>query len=100
MGRAFDALVVAEGIEDWASAMAVFELGCQLGQGYLFGRPSPVEAAVEIAERGRVDGPWPWIRESDIPPAAAPRVRDEELAPMLPGTWSDVDQPPYLTAFG
>jgi diguanylate cyclase (GGDEF)-like protein len=101
MGHAFDALVVAEGIEDWTSAMAVFELGCQLGQGYLFGRPAAVETAMTIAECGRVEGPWPWVRESDIPPTPVePRHRDEELQPMVPGTWSDLDQPPYLSAFG
>jgi EAL domain-containing protein (putative c-di-GMP-specific phosphodiesterase class I) len=100
MGHAFDAVVVAEGIEDWTSAMAVFQLGCQLGQGFLFGRPSPVEVALEIARRGRVDGPWPWTREGAVPAPAAPRMHDDDLAPMLPGTCSDVDQPPYLSAFG
>jgi EAL domain-containing protein (putative c-di-GMP-specific phosphodiesterase class I) len=99
MGHAFDALVVAEGIEDWDSARAVFELGCQLGQGYLFGRPSPVEDAMRIAECGRVDGSWPWVRESDIPRPVVPS--DDEVPAMLAAaTWADVDQPPYLSAFG
>jgi diguanylate cyclase (GGDEF)-like protein len=99
MGHAFDALVVAEGIEDWDSARAVFELGCQLGQGYLFGRPSPVEDAMRIAECGRVDGSWPWVRESDIPRPVVPS--DDEVPAMLAAaTWADVDQPPYLSALG
>jgi hypothetical protein len=51
-----------------------------------------------IAECGRVDGSWPWVRESDIPRAAVPA--DDEMPTMLSATWSDVDQPPYLSAFG
>jgi diguanylate cyclase (GGDEF)-like protein len=96
MGHAFDALVVAEGIEDWDSARAVFALGCQLGQGYLFGRPGPIEEAMPIAECGRVEGSWPWSRGNDAPPAA---VSDAEEPAMLGATWSDADQPPYLSAY-
>jgi len=35
--------VVAEGIETLPQARAVRELGCRLGQGYLLGRPQPLE---------------------------------------------------------
>jgi diguanylate cyclase (GGDEF)-like protein len=65
MAHAFDALVVAEGIEDWDSALAARELNCQLGQGYLFGRPEPIEAALPIARAGRVLGPWLGDRQPD-----------------------------------
>ena len=65
MARAFDALVVAEGIEDWSSALAARGLGCQLGQGYLFGRPASIDAALPIARAGRVDGPWVEDRQPD-----------------------------------
>jgi len=35
--------VVAEGIEDTATLTLLRELGCDIGQGYLFARPGPVE---------------------------------------------------------
>ena len=39
--------VVAEGIEDQETADILLDLGCELGQGYLFGRPMP---AGELAQ--------------------------------------------------
>ena len=41
MGRALKLWVVAEGIETADQAEALRELGCQIGQGYLFARPLP-----------------------------------------------------------
>ena len=43
LGAALGASVVAEGIEDAAVAARLAEIGCPLGQGYLFGRPQPIE---------------------------------------------------------
>jgi diguanylate cyclase (GGDEF)-like protein/PAS domain S-box-containing protein len=43
LGAALGASVVAEGIEDAGVAARLAELGCPLGQGYLFGRPQPIE---------------------------------------------------------
>jgi diguanylate cyclase (GGDEF)-like protein len=37
-----DVIVIAEGIETPARAAALAELGCPLGQGYLFGQPGPL----------------------------------------------------------
>ena len=44
LGRAYNLEVVAEGIEDGAQLGRLIGAGCQLGQGYLFGRPSPPQA--------------------------------------------------------
>ncbi len=40
LGRTLDLRVVAEGIEDDVQLTALRELGCELGQGYLFARPA------------------------------------------------------------
>jgi EAL domain-containing protein (putative c-di-GMP-specific phosphodiesterase class I) len=47
--KAFDALVVAEGIEVEEERAVLSELGCDLLQGYLLGRPSPWQQLVEAA---------------------------------------------------
>lgn len=41
MARALDLTVVAEGIETTEQLSALADLGCQVAQGYLFGRPMP-----------------------------------------------------------
>jgi diguanylate cyclase len=43
MGRALDMEVVAEGIETSEQVADLRELGCPLGQGFLFARPLPPE---------------------------------------------------------
>jgi diguanylate cyclase (GGDEF)-like protein len=44
LGTLFDLQVVAEGIERPDQFALLRELGCELGQGYLLGRPVPIEA--------------------------------------------------------
>ncbi|MFK4505902.1 EAL domain-containing protein [Bradyrhizobium daqingense] len=39
--------VVAEGIEDRATADFLVSMGCEEGQGYFFGRPMPAQAFVK-----------------------------------------------------
>ena len=41
LGRRLGLDVVAEGVEDEATRAALTDLGCELAQGYLFGRPVP-----------------------------------------------------------
>lgn len=43
LGESLGLPVVAEGIEEEADVAALLELGCEIGQGWLFGRPQPAE---------------------------------------------------------
>ena len=52
MAMAFDATVVAEGIEDLETLEEVRAMGCQFGQGYFLGRPEPFPIALDLARRG------------------------------------------------
>lgn len=52
MASALDLVVVAEGIEDWPSAAILREVGCDRGQGFLFGAPAPADSLPRLmAER-------------------------------------------------
>lgn len=46
MSRRLGLRVVAEGVETEAHRATLLDLGCELGQGYLFGRPVPAEEAL------------------------------------------------------
>jgi EAL domain-containing protein (putative c-di-GMP-specific phosphodiesterase class I) len=54
--------VIAEGVEEPYEAIALMEMGCAFGQGYLFGRPVPLEQTLDLI-RG-------WI------------ASDQEVAPI------------------
>jgi EAL domain-containing protein (putative c-di-GMP-specific phosphodiesterase class I) len=41
LGHSLGLRVVAEGIEDEATLALLADLGCDLGQGYLIGKPTP-----------------------------------------------------------
>jgi EAL domain-containing protein (putative c-di-GMP-specific phosphodiesterase class I) len=47
MAQALHLEVVAEGVENDAQADRLAGLGCELLQGYLFGRPMPLEHLLE-----------------------------------------------------
>ncbi|MFN3254792.1 MAG: EAL domain-containing protein [Ilumatobacter sp.] len=54
LGAELGLAVVAEGIETAAQSEAVQAIGCAIGQGYLFGKPTPPdEVAVHLAHRVR-----------------------------------------------
>jgi EAL domain-containing protein (putative c-di-GMP-specific phosphodiesterase class I) len=40
--------VVAEGIEETTEAVTLMDMGCAFGQGYLFGRPAPLEQTLHL----------------------------------------------------
>jgi len=54
MARDLSMMVVAEGIETEAQHAHLLALGCEYGQGYLFSKPVPGEAAREILLRPKI----------------------------------------------
>lgn len=48
LARELEIPVVAEGIESEAEAAALEAIGCEYGQGYLFGRPMPLRDAIDF----------------------------------------------------
>ncbi len=55
MAQAMGLEVVAEGIEYWATAATVYDMGCRFGQGFLFAQPMPFAEAAAAACRGSFD---------------------------------------------
>lgn len=53
LGQGLGKQVVAEGVETEEQRLKLAEMGCQLGQGYLFARPAPIEtfAPADTASR-------------------------------------------------
>ncbi len=51
--------VVAEGIEQAEEADALTAMGCAFGQGYLFGKPMPLDAAIVTTRRWAAIAPLP-----------------------------------------
>jgi diguanylate cyclase (GGDEF)-like protein/PAS domain S-box-containing protein len=57
LGTTMGLVTVAEGVENDSQLDRLLSNGCQYGQGYLFSRPLPAEAATRLAQRrGPVDG--------------------------------------------
>src|SRR5206468_1323808 len=63
---------VAEGIEHISQARRVRELGCELGQGYLFSKPLPAEQVIDLLRAQRVV-PGPSATSRSVPAAEAIR---------------------------
>ncbi len=55
MARTMGLSVVAEGIEDWSTAALIRDMGCDLGQGFLFARPVPLAELLGLVSTGTVD---------------------------------------------
>jgi len=56
LARAFEMGIVAEGVETEAHYQALFQMGCELGQGYGIARPMPADALVSWRPDPRVAG--------------------------------------------
>jgi diguanylate cyclase (GGDEF)-like protein len=55
LARSLDMTVIVEGIERQSQVRLLCDLGCRLGQGFLFGRPQPSEVALAAATRAEAD---------------------------------------------
>ena len=71
--------VVAEGVETEAQARAVRDLGCRIGQGYLFGRPQPLGALAPDNLKARSIAPRSRRSAAPRPIGAAAIARLMEL---------------------
>ncbi len=56
LGKALGLSVIAEGIETQAQLNTLHQLGCHLGQGFLFARPLPIDQALRLLN-GQTDPP-------------------------------------------
>ena len=65
--RKLELTAVAIGLESAAEMKALSELGCEIGQGYLFGQPMPQARLVEIVHKRAVTPP-----QASRPPAERP----------------------------
>jgi diguanylate cyclase (GGDEF)-like protein len=68
VAQALSLSVIAEGIETPSQMTMVQEMGCEMAQGFLLGRPSPAEVLESIA--------WPQLTQRD---AGAPAVHSQAV---------------------
>lgn len=52
LGRTLGLTIIAEGIEEAGQFRRLYELGCGLGQGFLFAEPQPADAITRMLEEG------------------------------------------------
>ena len=64
VGQALSLSVVAEGIEAQSQMTALKEMGCDLAQGFLMGKPSPAEVAESLLEGGFLPARAPLAKSS------------------------------------
>ncbi|NLT57174.1 MAG: GGDEF domain-containing protein [Actinomycetales bacterium] len=86
LGRNLGLEVVAEGVLDPGSRRALQEMGCPLGQGYLFSQPmKPRELPAFIASRGSIDRrpgqPGTPIARAALTGEVTPELLDRPPAP-------------------
>lgn len=53
LGRSLNIQTTAEGIEDYRQLNHLLHLGCDIGQGYLFGKPMPSGEVLSFIDQGR-----------------------------------------------
>jgi PAS domain S-box-containing protein len=95
--REFRQTTTAEGIEDEATLAMLRELGVDRGQGYLFGRPSPLVAAPERAQAPSAASPGCSDPISIVRGAFTAFAR-RELDAIRPYCHPEIVLRPYVTA--
>jgi EAL domain-containing protein (putative c-di-GMP-specific phosphodiesterase class I) len=55
LASALSVPVLVEGIENEATHAVVLEMGCEVGQGWYFGKPMPAEQAVQLVGQATRD---------------------------------------------
>ena len=83
LGAELGVAVIAEGIETPAQELALRRLGCNLGQGYLYGRPGP-PADVELDRAGRNDS-----STSALPAERRPQPSTHTQVPLLASAFTE-----------
>ena len=66
LGKLLHLRTIAEGVETGEQFLALRRMGCDLGQGYLFGRPQPLAAIATMIESGRGAGTDDRRRTADV----------------------------------
>ena len=67
----FGALAVGIGLEKASDTMALVSMGCDLGQGFLFGQPLPQERFIALLKQRVTVRPAAPAASSDAEPAPA-----------------------------
>lgn len=67
LGKRFGLKTVAEGIETMPESHKMQDLGCDIGQGYLFARPMPKADFLDALGRRMIGGPRPAERPLSAP---------------------------------
>ena len=70
LGKLLDMQIIAEGIEDLATADALMQMGCGEGQGYYFGRPVPAQEFFQKYLLASKTQPQHSFSSTEISPAA------------------------------
>jgi EAL domain-containing protein (putative c-di-GMP-specific phosphodiesterase class I) len=78
LAEELDLPVIAEGIEETGEALALMKMGCAFGQGYLFGRPAPLEQTLHLIRYWTASGAMAPPRR--IAARGARRERDHALS--------------------
>ena len=89
LGNSLDLVTVAEGVEDQAHADMLLWLGCDVGQGWLYGRAVPAEELPELlAAKSFTPSPDPKAKQADAIPMrleALPTLRLAQLHAIYDG---------------